>query len=169
MVKPDVTISGQELKTYYNDHVSQYVFPQMLQIEAIVFKTRGDAQTAIDKLRQGMDFKWLKNNADNQVDKNAPGLLDFGGQMLTIKSFPEKLQKVLSGAHAGDYRLYESPEGYFYALNIQKDVPARTQTFEEVKDDVAQKVTWQNFSKAVEEWFKKLRDAYPVKIYLQEK
>jgi hypothetical protein len=169
VVKPDVTITGKELKAYYDEHTAQYVYPQMLQIDAIVFKARGDAQTAIDKLRQGMDFKWLKINADNQVDKNARGLLDFGGQMLTIKSFPETLQKVLSGAHAGDYRLYESPEGYFYAMNIQKDVPSRTQTFEEVKDDVAQKVTWQNFTKAIEEWFKKLRDAYPVKIYLQEK
>jgi hypothetical protein len=168
VVKPDVTITGKELKAYYDVHNSQYVFPQMLQIDAIVLKTRGDAQTAIDKLRQGMDFKWLKINADNQVDKKAPGILDFGGQMLTIKSFPDKLQKVLSGAHAGDYRLYESPEGHFYVLIIQKDVPARTQTFEEVKDDVAQKVTWQNFTKAIEEWFKKLRDAYPVKIYLQE-
>ncbi len=168
VVKPDVTISGQELKTYYDEHTDQYVFPQMLQIEAIVFNTREDAQTAIDKLRQGMDFKWLKNNADGQVAKDARGLLEFGGQMLTVKSFPEGAQKVLSGAKAGDYRLYESPEKYYYVLNVVKDNPSRKQTFEEVKDDVQQKVTWQNFTKAVEEWFKKLRDAYPVKIYLQE-
>jgi hypothetical protein len=168
VVKPDVKITGQELKDYYKNHVSQYLFPQMLQIEEIVFKSRDNAQTGIDKLRKGMDFKWLKNNADGQVDKNSRGLLHFEGQLMTVKSFPESLQKVLNGAKTGDYRLYESPEGYSYVLFVEKDVPSRTQPFEEVKDDVAQKVTWQNFSKALDEWFKKLREAYPVKIYLQE-
>ncbi len=169
VVKPDVTITGNELKTYYDEHADQYLFPQMLQIEEIVFKSREDAQTAIDKLRQGMDFKWLKNNADGQVAKDTPGLVNFGGQMLMVKSFPEEAQKVLNGVKAGDYRLYESPEKYYYVLYVEKEVPARKRTFEEVKDDVTQKVTWQNFNKAVDEWFKKLREGYPVKIYLQEK
>jgi hypothetical protein len=167
VVKPDITISQEEVKAYYHDHQSDYLFPQMLQIEDIVFKSREDAQTSIDKLRNGMDFKWLKNNAEGQVAKDAMGIVEFGGQILSVKSFPENLQKVLDGAHSGDYRLYASPEGYNYVLLIAKDVPARTQTLEEVKDDVAEKVKWQNFSKAVDEWFKKLREAYPVKIYLQ--
>lgn len=168
VVKPDIKFSISEVKAYYDDHKPDYVFPQMIQMEQIVFKNSGDAQAAIDKLRKGMDFKWLKINADGQVPTDAKGLLNFEGQMLSIKSFPENLQKVVSGVHTGDYRLYESPEGYNYVLLIEKEVPARTQTLEEVKDDVAQKVSWQNFSKAVDEWFKKLRDAYPVKIYLQE-
>jgi hypothetical protein len=169
VVKPDVEFKVKELKDYYDAHVADYVYPEMLQIEEIAFKTREDAQTAIDKLRQGMDFKWLKNNADNQVAKDARGLLHFDGQILSIKSFPEQLQKVLKGASTGDYRLYESPEGHFYALLIEKEVPARTQSFDEVKDDIGQKVAWQNFSIAVEDWFKKLKEAYPVKIYLQDK
>lgn len=169
LVKPDVKYTGQEVKAYYNEHADQYLFPQMLLVEDIVFKGREDAQTAIDKLRKGMDYKWLKNNADGQVASDAPGLLNFGGQLLTVKSFPEDVQKVLSGAKAGDYRLYESPEKYYYVLFVEKEVPARKQTFDEVKDDVAQKVTWQSFNKVIEDWFKKLREGYPVKIYLQEK
>ena len=168
VVKPDITISYPEVEAYYNDHKSDYVFPQMMQIEDIVFKKREDAQTAIDKLRKGMDFKWLKNNADRQVAGDAQGLLQFGEQTLSVKSFPEQLQKVLDGARTGDYRLFESPEGYNYVLFIAKEVPSRTQTLEEVKNDVAQKVSWNNLNKALEEWFKKLREAYPVKIFLQE-
>lgn len=168
LVKPDVKYTGQEVKAYYNEHADQYLFPQMLLVEDIVFKSRDDAQTAIDKLRKGMDFKWLKINADGQVASDAPGLLNFGGQLLTVKSFPEEVQKVLSGAKTGDYRLYESPEKYSYVLFVEKDVPARKQTFDEVKDDVTQKVTWRNFNKVIEDWFKKLREGYPVKIYLQE-
>jgi hypothetical protein len=168
VVKPDITITQDEIKAYYDDHKSEYVFPQMLQIEDIVFKKKDDAQTSVDKLRKGMDFKWLKNNAEGQVAKDAKGVVEFGGQMLSVRSFPEGLQKVLNGAREGDYRLYQSPEGYSYVLLISKEVPARTQTLEEVKSDVAEKVRWQNFGKAVDEWFKKLREAYPVTIYLQQ-
>jgi hypothetical protein len=168
VVKPDITITQDEIKAYYEDHKSGYVYPQMLQIEDIVFKNKDDAQTSIDKLRKGMDFKWLKNNAEGQVAKDAKGVVEFGGQMLSVRSFPEDLQKVLNGAREGDYRLYQSPEGYSYVLLISKEAPARTQTLEEVKSDVAEKVRWQNFGKAVDEWFKKLREAYPVTIYLQQ-
>lgn len=168
-VKPNVEIKIQELKDYYNGHLSEFKFPEMVQVDDIAFKNKSDAQTAIDKLRKGMDFNWLKNNADNQVDKDNPALLSFGDQMLSVKSFPEELQKSLDGAKPGDFRFYGSPEGIFYALSVGKVVPSRTQTFDEVKNDIAQKVAWENLSKEMDDWFKKLREAYPVKIYLQEK
>ncbi|MFZ3209259.1 MAG: peptidyl-prolyl cis-trans isomerase [Geobacteraceae bacterium] len=167
VVKPEVTFTIQELKDYYEEHGSEYTYPEMLQIEAIAFTTKENAQTAIDKLRQGMDLKWLKNNADGQVAKNARDLMQFDGQMLSVKSLPEPLQKVLSGARKDDYKLYESPEGYYYALLILNNVPEKAQPLEEVKDDIAQKVTGLNLSKKIDEWFEKLREAYPVKIYLE--
>jgi parvulin-like peptidyl-prolyl isomerase len=169
VIKPDVEIKKEELTDYYNNHVSEFVFPEMMQMEDIAFKSSDDAQAAIEKLRKGMDFKWLKNNADNQVEKDSPALLLLSGKMLSVKSFPEQLQKALDGAKSGDYRFYGSPEGIYYVLFVANAVPSRTQVFDEVKNDIAQKVAWENFTRDMEVWFKKLREAYPVKIYLQEK
>jgi parvulin-like peptidyl-prolyl isomerase len=169
VIKPDVEIKKKELQDYYDSHVSEFVFPEMMQMEDIAFKSSDDAKAAIEKLRKGMDFKWLKNNADNQVEKDSPALLNLSGKMLSVKSFPEQLQKALDGAKSGDYRLYGSTEGIYYVLYVANAVPSRTQTFDEVKNDIAQKVAWENFTRDMEGWFKKLRDAYPVKIYLQEK
>jgi len=168
VIKPDVEIKKQELQDYYDSHVSEFVFPEMMQMEDIAFKSSVDAQAGIEKLRKGMDFKWLKNNADNQVEKDSPALLHLSGKMLSVKSFPEQLQKALDGAKSGDYRLYPSPEGIYYVLYVANAVPSRTQTFDEIKNDIAQKVAWENFTRDMEAWFKKLRAAYPVKIYLQE-
>lgn len=169
VIKPDVTFTVAEVKDYYEKHLSDYVGPETLQIAGIAFTKKDDAQKAIDKLREGVDFAWLKNNADGQVAKNARGLLQFNEESLTLQSMPEPMQKVVKDARKGDYRLYESPEGYAYALFIKEKVEAKARPLEEVKDEVGQKVAWLNLTQDIEKWFKKLREAYPVKIYLESR
>jgi parvulin-like peptidyl-prolyl isomerase len=163
---PDILLKDQDLKKYYTEHIAEFTFPEMLQIDGIAFKTKADAQAALDKLRQGMDFKWLTNNASGLVDKEAPDLLKFDEELLLLKALPEGVQKVVDGAHAGDYKMYASPEGYFYDLYVLKVVPPRAQTFEEVRNDIFTKLFPQKLNDALEEWAKKLRTASNVKIYL---
>ncbi|GFO70427.1 hypothetical protein GMLC_40060 [Geomonas limicola] len=169
VIKPDVTYTMKDLKEYYDAHAADYKSAEVLQLDGIAFKTSEPAQAALDKLRHGMDFKWLKDNAEDQVRKDAPGMLKFDGEMLPITSFPQDMQKVLSGAVKGDYKLYQSPEGYHYVLSVANYIPAKVQPLEEVKNAIGEQVVWRNQKKTVEEWFKKLRDAYTVKIYLEER
>ncbi|ACH38143.1 hypothetical protein Gbem_1123 [Citrifermentans bemidjiense Bem] len=169
VIKPDVTFTVAEIKDYYEKHISEYAAPEKMQIQGIAFTKKDDAQKAIDKLREGVDFAWLRNNADGQVAKNARDLLQFNEEALTLQSMPEPMQKVLKDAHKGDYRLYESPEGYSYALFVKEKEEAKARPLEEVKDEVGQKVAWLNLTQDIEKWFKKLREAYPVKIYLESR
>ena len=78
---------------------------------------------------------------------------------------PEKVQKAVSGAKAGDFRLYEGPGDLYYVLYIYHVVPAQLQPFEDVKQEIAKKVFDDKLKKSVELWAAKLRDYYPVKIY----
>lgn len=169
IIKPNVTFTVAEVKDYYEKHLSDYAGPETLQIAGIAFTKKDDAQKAIDKLREGVDFTWLRNNADGQVAKNARGLLQFNEEALPLQSMPEPMQKVLKDARKGDYRLYESPEGYSYALFVKEKEEAKARPLEEVKDEVGQKVAWLNLTQDIDKWFKKLREAYPVKIYLESR
>jgi len=168
VVKPDVTYTTHDLKAYYDEHVSEFKSPETFQLDGIAFKKGEAAQSAIDKLRHGMDYQWLKSNADNQVDKGARGLLHFEGNALPITSYPADMQKILTGAKTGEYKLYEAPEGLYYVLYVAKAVPAQVQSLEEVKNVVGPIVVGQHQAKLIEDWFKKLRAGYPVKIYLEE-
>ena len=112
-VVPDVKLKEEEVKAYYNEHIGEYTYPEMMRINSLVFGKRNDAEDTIEKLRKGTDFKWLSDNAEGQVDKNAKGVLIFEGNLLTTKDLPEGVQKAIHGARAGDFRLYESPEGLF--------------------------------------------------------
>ena len=64
------------------------------------------------KLREGTDYGWLVANAEGQVDKGTAGLLTLDGRPVTTDSMPEGVQKALTGAKAGEFRLYASPEGH---------------------------------------------------------
>ena len=165
VVAPDIKLDLKDLKTYHAQNAEQYTSPELLRIKSLVFGKRSDAVAAIDKLKKGTDFNWLGSNAEGQADPNARGILRFDGQLITLGSLPEKLQKTVAGVNAGDFRLYESPQGPFYVLYIYQVVPARLQPFEEVRQDIAQKVFDDKLKESIELWAAKLREYYPVKIY----
>ena len=168
VIVPDIKLKEEEVKAYYQKHIGDYTFPEMMKIDSLVFSKRQDAEAAIERLRKGTEFQWLAANAEGQVDRNSPGLLTFDKKFLTTKDLPEGLQKVISGARAGDFRLYESPNGYFYVLVIQDVIPSKPQPYEEARGIVSRKVFDDQVKKAVEEYADKLRAVSDVKVYLKD-
>ena len=166
-VVPDVKVTDEEIKAYYSKHIEEYTFPGMVKIRSLAFAKRKDAEGAIEKLRKGTEFQWLMENAEGQVEKSAPDLLTFDDKSLTVKNLSEGVRKALSGAKPGDFRLYASPEGYFYVLSVEDVVPARPQPLEEARKAVATKVFSEKLNKAAEAWADKLRAASNVKVYLK--
>lgn len=167
-VFPDIKLKEEEIKTYYNDHIGDYNFPEMVKINGLAFAKRDGAEEAVEKLRKGTEFQWLRANAEGQEDKNTKNLLRFEGRFLITKDLPESVRKVISGAKPGDIRLYASPEGYFYVLFIEDVVPAQPKPFEGERENIAKKVFDEKLKIAVEEWVDKLRAVSDIKIYLKE-
>jgi parvulin-like peptidyl-prolyl isomerase len=168
-IVPDIKLKEEDLKAYYDDHIKEYTFPAMMKINSLVFAKREFAEKAVEKLRKGTDFQWLMENAEGQVDKsNSKDVLNFEGKFLTTKDLPEGVLKSVSGAKPGDFRLYESPEGYFYVLAIKDIIPAKPQPFEEAKKKIVKIVFDDKLKKAVEEWAEKLRAVSDVKVYLKD-
>ncbi len=165
-VAPDVKLKEEEVRAYYNEHIGEYTYPEMMRINSLVFAKRKDAEDTIEKLRKGTDFKWVSDNAEGQVEKNTKGVLIFQGDLLTTRDLPEGVQKAIHGARAGDFRLYESPEGLFHVLAIQAVVPSRPQPYEDVRQDAAKKVFNEKLKMAAEDYADKLRAVSDVKIYL---
>ena len=165
ILRPEVKIKEADLKEYFSAHINEYTYPEMVKIQAIVFKKKETAQKSLDKLRKGMDFKWLTANAEDRVDPDSAGVHNFGEEALAITSVPEDAQKALAGVKTGDYRLYEGPGGY-YVLYVEDEIPSRRQTLEEAQEQVVPAVYNQKVNQLMQEWTKKLRDAADVKIYV---
>jgi hypothetical protein len=167
-VTPDVKLKEEDLKAYYDGHIKEFIYPEMMKITSLVFGKRDDAEKAIINLRKGTDFQWVKANAEGQLDRNTKSVLDFDGRLLTTKDLTEEIRKAISGAKAGDFKLYESPQSHYYVLYIQEVVPSKPQPYAEVREKIARKVYDDKLKKAVEEYADKLRAASDVKVYLKD-
>ncbi len=167
-VAPDVKLGEGEFKAYYDQHIKEFTYPEMMKISSLVFSKRDDAEKAILSLRQGTDLQWLKANAEGQVDRNSEGILYLDGNLLTTKDLPEGVQKSVSGAKTGDLRLFESPEKHFYVLFIQEVIPPKPQTYPEVREKIAKKIYSEKITKAVEEYADKIRAVSDIKVYLKD-
>jgi parvulin-like peptidyl-prolyl isomerase len=168
VIIPDIKLKEEETKSYYHKHMKEYTMPEMMRIKSLAFAKRKDGESAIEKLRKGTEFQWLAANAEGQVEKNTKGLLTFDEKPIITKDLPEGVQKAIHGARAGDFRLYESPQGYFYVFAIQDVIPSKPQPYEEARAAVAKKVFDDKVKKAVEDYADKLRAVSDVKIYLKD-
>ncbi len=164
-ITPEVKLKPEEVKAYYDEHIADYSYPEMMRIRSIAFTSREYAEGAIVKLRRGDDFDWLLANAEGRAPKDAKGLLIFKGDLLITKDLPEGVRKAIAGAKPGDLKLYADQDNNFYVLSIKDVVPAKPQDFDEVKSQVAKKVYAEKINKAMEDWAEKLKKAYKVTIY----
>lgn len=169
VITPDVRLTEDEIKAYYNEHIAEYSSPAMARIQGVVFTKKNYAEDAIDKLKKGTDFQWVKNNAEGQVEKEkSESLLEFSGKLLVMKNFPDPLQKVIAGAKSGDIRFYQSPDGFFYALLVQDMFPPKASPLESERKEINKKIFGLKLNEAVEEWGEKLQKEYSVKIFITD-
>jgi hypothetical protein len=171
VVVPGVKMSDADLKAYYQEHSEEFRSPEMVKIRTLGFKKKADAVAVVDKLRKGAEFGWVRTNAEGQLDKNRDKNeeqpLPFEEEQFTIATaLPEVLQKAIASPHPGDFRLYESPDGIYYVVNIQEVIPSTRQPFEEARDVIRTTVFRKKLNMALDEWTVKLREASEIKIYL---
>lgn len=168
VIVPDVKVDEEELKRYYQEHIGEYSFPEMVRIDGLVFSDRKNAEDAIEKLRKGADLQWLRANADGLIEAGKrENLLEFEGQMLDAASLPEEVRKAVSGASPGDYRFYADAGNAYYVLDIRERIPSMPMPFESAKGVMEKKVHAEKLKSVLREWEEKLRKASDVKIYAQ--
>lgn len=165
VVARDVKVSRQELQDYYDEHLAEYSTPEMMRVNCLIFRDAESAAAAAEKLGKAAEFSWLKSNADGQVPRETEGLLDCEGKLVATRDLEKNLQAALSNPATGNYRMYTSPEGFYYVFQIHDVVPSRPAPFAEVGESIAKTVYESKLQTTVEEWARKLREASEVEIY----
>jgi len=166
VIIPDVKVGDEELNEFYQAHIGEYTFPEMVRIDGLLFSDRKTAEEAIEKLRKGTDFQWLRTNAEAQVDPaKGENLLDFKAQLLDASTLPEGVRKAISGAAPGEYRLYADPGNAYYVLALRERIPSRPIPLESLKGVMEKKVFSEKLERVLRDWEEKLRKASDVKIY----
>ncbi|HET6923592.1 MAG TPA: peptidyl-prolyl cis-trans isomerase [Anaeromyxobacteraceae bacterium] len=163
-VVPGIQVTEADERAYHQAHLSEYTTPRMLRLEGLVFGGEREAQAALKKLRAGTDFKFMAQNAEGRLDPEA-AKLKFDGQVLGSAALPASVQKSLAGARTGEYRLHDEGAEH-HVIHVIEEFPPSPQPFEEARGDIGKKVASEKLAQAVKDWIARLRQAYPVEVYL---
>lgn len=165
-IVPDIKLSEEKIRAYYDEHISEYLIPGMVKINSIVFDSRKDAAEALEKLQKGADFNWVRSNAKGQADQDDVTMY-FGDNYVTMDSLPEGIREAASNASVGDVRFNEGEDGYFYILYMKDVRKPAPRPYEQVKQQIAREVFQSEIMGAVDEWAEKLREAFETEIFLE--
>jgi hypothetical protein len=164
VVVPEITISREETKAYYAEHVKDYYTPVSYLLDAIAFVSPEKAEEAVKTLKSGTDLKWFKANAEGQESISKRYLAYFEGNPVSKDELPGKMQQALAGSSKGDYRVYvDGTTGY--VLAVMDYQPPGTQPYEMVEMAIKETVTYKKLNDNIELWAKKLRESSEVTVY----
>ena len=165
-VVPDVTISEEEVRQYYDDNLQKYSTPTMLRVKSLPFYRENDARDALKKLQGGSDFKWVAANSSGLVPVENKDLLTFGNSILSLTSLPAHLQKEGESYRTGDAIVFDDPGKFFYVLYFEKVYPPEPKPYDQVREEIRQIIFQNKVEETLEMWIGKLREAYDTRIYL---
>jgi hypothetical protein len=164
-VIPDVKVTDDDCKKYFESHRSDFTYPAFYKLESIGFDAEKDAQAALKKLQAGTDLKWLRANSDGQV-KDGLADVQFNGGTVSANALPSPLRPILASAKKGDWRIFKSERDQFHVVHALEITPPEQRPFDQVKDEVKDKLLAMRVEATVKDWVAKIRQARPVKIYL---
>ncbi len=165
-ILPEVKIPEAEVKAYYDQHQKDYTTPEMVQLDALGFANRADAQDAFAKLQKGADWNWLRTNAKGLLSAKEAAEHKLSSNLVVMGTLPPGVQKAVKGARTGDYRFYEeSATGPFHVLVVRDLRPSQVQTLEAVKKPISEKVYAEQLANTLEKTSAQLRKASEVKVY----
>jgi hypothetical protein len=140
---------------------------KFVKIRSLVFGKKDDAVSALDKLKKGADFAWIKINAVGQLSGNPDDFFTFDENPVPLDSLNEGVGVAVSDARSDDFRLFENPQqGQYYVLHVQQVIPPKQRSFEEVQTEIRPIVFRSDLGKSLEEWTQKLRKSADITIYI---
>lgn len=167
LILPEVKVSEEGIRTYYEKHIDDFSSPAMLQMKSLVFNDLPSAEGALDKLRKGADFNWVSANAANLAGPDTPGILPLDKNLLSLTALPEDLQDLARDAKRGSALLYSPAESKLhYVLLLESVFPPEPQPYEQARAEAGKKVFNERSEELLAEWLTKLKEEYPVRILL---
>jgi hypothetical protein len=167
VIAPDVKITQEEVREYFDANIEEFSTPKMFRLNAIVFSELPDAERALRKIEKRADFKWVSANSPGRVEEENQEGFDFNGALLSVTALPEDLHDRIEDFDQGDALIYSDAKGYHHVLVVSKAFPPKPQPFETVKTSIAKTIYEQNFKLLIADWSDKLKEAYETRIFVE--
>ena len=154
-VTGDVKVSDAEIKTFYDQNISNYSQPESVKARHILVKTEEEANAIIVQLKAGADFVQLAKEKSIE-----PGAKDSGGDLGTFtkgKMVPEFETAAFSQKVGTFSATPVKTEFGYHVIQVEAHTPAAAPDFEKVKARVSQDALNQAKDTKFQTYFDELR------------
>lgn len=173
----DITVSGEEIRGYYEKNIARYRSEEMVRASQILIRVSDNAEPAVLKQKQalarkvrslaskrGADFAALAREYGEDPSKSRGGDLGFFARGRMVKAVEDAVWKLKVG------RLVRRPIKTQYGFHILKKTGHRkekTEPFESVSEKIEQGLTTQKRNRAVQEALEKWRLSSTIEIFVR--
>jgi len=143
----DIAVDDQEVADYYEQHKSEFLQTERVQVSQILLASEGQASGVLDKLKNASEEEFRQIARTESAGPEA----SKGGVMGVFKAgqLPSELEKVVFGLKEGEIsRVVESTYGY-HIFRLDRKFEARLLTAEEAGPSIRTKLLEQKSEQAV--------------------
>ncbi|BDG03485.1 peptidylprolyl isomerase [Anaeromyxobacter oryzae] len=173
-------LPDSELQAYYDQHKADYFRPKKVRVAAVIFnapegtperaKKKELAKKALAKLKveekkNTLAFTQIVNEfSEDAASKATAGDLNFKSQDELEKAYGKELADAVFAAKPGDTTPVVETKAGLYIAKVTGQQEEMNRTFEQVKAQIANKLTREKKTKEFDEYLKKLRDQANVQV-----
>ncbi len=172
-IEPKLKVTDEDIHKYYDEHKTEFIVPEAVKARHILVKVEGgadekawkDAEKKINdvkkKLSDGGDFaKLAQEFSDDPGSKSRGGDLGFFPKGRMVPEFEAAAFALKPGEISAPVK---TTFGY-HIIQTQEKKASEAKKFEDVKQNIAQRLEGQQLQKNVETTVEQLKAKYPVKI-----
>lgn len=156
IVGKDITVTDDEVKTYYDTNKDYYVDPEQVRASEIVVATLEEAKAIITQLKGGADFATLaKEKSLSEYSKENGGDLGY----FTAEDQSAELSKAAFALAVGQISEPIKIDTEYYVIKVADRKPRKEYTLDEIKDRVRQDIIASRVEQRIPEWLTNIKTA----------
>lgn len=156
-----ITVTDDEITSYYNLHQADYLLPEQIQVRHILTRTREEAERALERLRSGTDFGTVAREMSVHFSKIDGGVLPPYSPGTYDRVFEEAAARLKVGQLSD---IVKSDLGYHIIEKIGYS-PARLKPLTEVKDAIRLLLLEQKKQTLYRQFILQLKQEFPIEVY----
>ena len=155
-------ISEEEIKNYYNTHLSEFTIPEMIRLREIVTATQSEAESILNRLILGEDFAEIAKKESISPSRENGGDLGW----LKKDEIDPQIRNLVFNMEKGQIlgKIIKTKMGY-HIIKVEGKREKRIQSLEEASPYIKEILLSQKKRQMIEEYIDKLRKENTIKIF----
>lgn len=154
-VTSQAEVTEEELKNYYDENQSEFEVQEQVEARHILLEDKETAEEVMNKLENGEDFTELAKEHSTGPSAEEGGELGF---ISKDQNIAEKFKEAIFALDVGNRSEIVETQYGFHIIEVTDRKDGGLQDYEEVKEQVKQKLTNQKGQNIWDEFVRELRD-----------